>query len=154
MIINIAGYDVLIDEDDFERVNSMKWHIRKCGKGEHLYAAHSNSKPPHSIFLHKFILNAPYDIEVDHKNCNTLDNRKENLRMCSHAENLRNRRININNTSGYKGVSFCKNHKRWEAQISVNGQKKRIGYFCTPEKAYKAYCEASKIYHGEFHRVS
>lgn len=93
---------------------------------------------------------------VDHINGNGLDNRRCNLRVCSHGENMRNRTMNRNNRSGYKGVYFDpdKNGRPWRAQIRANGRKHSLGRFDTAEQAYEAYQKAAERLHGEFARVA
>ena len=152
VVINIAGYEVIISACDYERVMSHKWYRMGNGRNNYYYFAHkSNYK---HIRLHRFVVNCPKGMQVDHINNNTLDNRRSNLRICSHAENMRNRSDQKNSTSGYKGVSWHKQKKRWYSAIKVNNKRIYLGYFDTPEKAYRAYCEASKKYHGEFGKTN
>jgi hypothetical protein len=96
------------------------------------------------------VSNCPDDKIVDHINGNTLDNRKINLRICTAGENNCNQRKRSDNTSGYRGVSYNKEKKRWVAYISKNGKRYSLGYFFDIEKAHVAYCIASEKYHGEF----
>jgi len=96
-------------------------------------------------------MNAPRGMSVDHINGNKLDNRKENLRVCTHAENSRNSlRPRSNNKSGLRGVSWSKPLKKWIAQITFEGEKMKIGYFSDKTSAHLAYQEASKKYFGKF----
>jgi len=73
-------------------------------------------------------------------------------RICSTAENGRNRGRQANNTSGYKGVTWRKDDNCWQAQIQINGKKIYLGRFDNPELAAEAYRQAAKKYHGEFAR--
>jgi hypothetical protein len=152
IIVSISGYKVLIDKEDLDRVaNVGLWHVRISNA---VYFCHSINYPKvHHIKLHRFIMNPPSNMQVDHASGDTLDNRKVNLRICTHAENQWNRKKSINNTSGYKGVYFHRGNGKWRAKIKLNNKCLHIGYFDTPEKAYKAYCEASEKYHGEFGRI-
>lgn len=93
-------------------------------------------------------------MQTDHINGNTLDNRKENLRICSIAENGRNRKIQKNNTSGYSGVSYMKGVCKWQATICVNKNKIYLGVFETAEESARAYDSAAKEYFGEFARLN
>ena len=90
---------------------------------------------------------------VDHINGDTLDNRKCNLRICTQADNIKNRKKDIDNSSGYKGVNWSKSNKKYLARICVNKKIIYLGYHATAELAYSAYCEASKKYHGEYGRL-
>lgn len=87
---------------------------------------------------------------IDHANGVASDNRIANLRVATHAENLRNRGMNKNNRSGYKGVHWHCRNKKWRAQIDINGKRCVLGYFESPEAAHNAYAEKAKSLHGEF----
>lgn len=89
---------------------------------------------------------------VDHVNGNQSDNRLANLRIASQGQNMANTKIRSNNTSGFKGVSWCSDTSRWVAQIRKDGKKRTIGRFDTPEAAHRAYCLAADRMHGEFAR--
>jgi hypothetical protein len=150
--IRIKDYDVLVSECDFERVNQHNWY-KNVIKGVP-YFAYKTPKPEHkNILLHRFLVDCPTGKCVDHINGNTLDNRRENLRICTQAENRYNSRKSKSNTSGYKGVSYSNYAKKWRSQIKRNNKIIHLGYFETPEKAYEAYVAASKKYHGEFGRI-
>ena len=87
---------------------------------------------------------------LDHINNNKLDNRIENLRPATNSENIQNSKKSSINVSGYKGVSFHKNVKKWCAQIRINKKLKYLGCFSTPEEAHQAYCQAADKHFGEF----
>lgn len=156
MEIELCGYTVLIDDEDFEKVKDHNWSIEPYAlkKGKY-YFRYFDNEITNTITLHRFVMNCKlYDNkEIDHINGNTLDNRKQNLRVCTHAQNMRNQKKRVNNTTGYKGVHYQKDHKKFIARINVDKKCYRLGYFSTAEEAYAAYCEASKKYHGEFGRV-
>lgn len=88
--------------------------------------------------------------QIDHKNGVVDDNRICNLRECTRNENAKNRRINRNSASGYKGVSFHKASGKWAARVQVNNCRIQIGLFSSPELAYAAYKKEAKKCHGEF----
>lgn len=147
------GKFALVDDEDYEELVKWKWYAMKSGKT--FYAGRSNPKKPFekrkaSIRMHRQLTSPVEGMEVDHVNGNGLDNRRENLRVCSRNENQHNRPLQKNNSSGYKGVYFDTRNKKWKAQISVNSRNRAIGYFSTPEEAHTAYCEAAKKHHGEF----
>jgi hypothetical protein len=154
MILNIKGYNVIIDDKDYEEVAKIDWHILS-GKGKVYFrkSKYLGKNKRKTILLHRYIIKAPVDMEVDHINSDTLDNRKSNLRICKRSENAMNRKPNKSKT-GYKGVHFRKDRGKYTAQIRKNYKIYFLGYFNTPEEAYKAYCEASKKYHGEYGRIA
>lgn len=92
--------------------------------------------------------------EIDHINCDVTDNRIENLRLATKKQNQRNKGATSRNSVGYKGVTFCRQTKRYRAMIRVDGEKhpKHLGRFDTPIEAAKAYRNAAKKHHGEFAR--
>lgn len=86
--------------------------------------------------------------EVDHENTKTSDNRWVNLRQATHSQNTKNRSMNVNNSTAFKGVSKRGNRSR--SKINCNGKQINLGMFDTPEEAHAAYTFASGFYHGEF----
>ena len=87
---------------------------------------------------------------IDHIDRNSLNNNIENLRESTQSQNCANKLKNKNNTSGYKGVTYNKKEKKWQAQIMVNYKHKNLGFFDKPEDGAKAYALASKQYFKEF----
>jgi len=154
VVINICGYEVILSACDVERVMAHKWYVSDK-RGKSPYFRYEIYKPKlKRISLHRFIVDCPEGMEVDHINLNTLDNRRSNLRICTRKENSLNKPKQKNNTSGYKGVCWFKRKKRWKSTIHVNKKTIHLGFYNTPEEAYAAYCEASKKYHGEFGRIA
>lgn len=90
------------------------------------------------------------DERVDHKNHNTLDVRRRNLRKCTRLQNLWNRRVRSDNQHGLKGVSYNKRFKVYTARICVNKQRIHLGTYKTPKQAALAYRKAAKHHFGEF----
>lgn len=93
---------------------------------------------------------------VDHIDGNKSNNRIDNLRPASVSQNAWNSKKRVNNTSGYKGVSFNApgRERPWMASIGVNGKRKTIGRYETAEEAHQAYCAAAQALHGEFARAA
>jgi hypothetical protein len=147
----------LIDDEDFELVSQYKWYAGWDSHTKSYYACTKIKKETggHTLLqMHRLIMNAKKGEQVDHINHNTIDNRKANLRSCTHSENQHNQGKYSNNTSGYKGVHPHKSSGKWQAQIKLNGKTIHLGTFLTKEEAYKAYCKASLELHGEFSKVA
>ena len=90
----------------------------------------------------------PLETKIDHDDRNPSNIRFSNLRKASDSENVFNSPVRSNNQLGIKGV--YKKGNRYSAQITINYKSIRLGYFDTPEEAYRAYCDAADEYHGEF----
>jgi hypothetical protein len=91
--------------------------------------------------------------EIDHINLVRNDNRWANLREATSLENKANSPARRTNKSGFKGVSWSKGHRKWIAQISIEGKTRYLGSWHTPERAYIAYIFATWDHHGDFWRV-
>src|SRR5205807_259973 len=89
---------------------------------------------------------------MDHKNGDGVDNRWENIRPATRSQNGANRRIGVNSTTGFKGVSW--HHSAWRARIGRDGRRVLIGKFATKEEAAAAYAAAANAMYGEFARVA
>ena len=144
------GYLALIDAEDVPLVEGYSWTA--LVKANTIYAKRAQKVDGRSVTvrMHRVIAGANADQIVDHINGNGWDNRRCNLRIATNAENLRNRGPQKNNTSGYKGVTWSKAAKKWQAQIKTNGAVKYLGLFDSKESANAAREAASKKDHGEF----
>ncbi|MHB1641795.1 MAG: AP2 domain-containing protein [Acidithiobacillus sp.] len=147
----------LIDDEDFELVSRHKWCAAWSPKTKSFYAKTTIRKPDGketTLRMHRLVMNAQPGMDVDHIYHLTLDNRKSELRVCTRTQNRNNSGKQVNNTSGYKGVSWHKRDQKWTANIRFGGKKKHLGNFPTPEDAHGAYCRASAELHGEFARIA
>jgi len=143
----------LVDNADFDRVNAFKWYAyRDCfGKWYARRNVRLTNGKRYTVSMHRFItgLERGDPRQVDHKDREaTLDNRCQNLRVATPAQNTQNRSRLKNNTSGFIGVYWCKS--RWRTQINVEGKRTHVGYFSTPELAAQAYDAAAIEHHKEF----
>ena len=92
--------------------------------------------------------------QIDHCNMNRADNRISNLREADNSRNSMNKRMQSNNTTGFKGVTYHKGTKKFHAKIQANGLRKSLGYYETAEQAHHAYIIASGELHGQFARFN
>lgn len=143
--INLTqGKHALVDDENFDWLNQWKWSI------SHTYASRTMYKPSKkSIRMHQLVLKVKKGQIIDHINHNTLDNRWENLRVCSAKENQYNSSIRKTNKTGFKGVSIHSSGK-YEARIGVNGRKLHLGLFLKAKDAAKVYSQAVLKYHAKF----
>ena len=148
------GQVVIVDASDYEWFNQWKWSAMWNAHTHSFVACRGiNNKGKSKKFLmHREIMVLTFGDGrmVDHINHDTLDNRRENLRIVNNSQNQRNRRNRSDNKSGFKGVSYCRGRNKWQAHIYMNGKSVSLGRFTTPEAAYEAYCFAAQEHYGEY----
>ncbi len=137
----------LIDTEDSGLVEDRCWQAVWMQCAESFYVQDSKG-----LGIHRHILKAPIGKFVDHKNCNPLDNRKCNLRLCTRQQNSYNKRSLKKTTLGLKGAYRIAGCATFRAKIRFNGKLIHLGNFATPEEAHQAYQQAAQKYGGEFAR--
>lgn len=133
------GVFTKVDNEDFDKVKDINWHCSVLG-----YVGGSVG------LMHRYIMNAPDGAVVDHIDNDPTNNRKNNLRICTQAENTRNRTIKEGYTSKYKGVCWAKNRNKWISYIGYENKLRYIGYFTDEIDAAKAYDSKARELFGEF----
>lgn len=140
-----SGAVALVD-DDYGWLADFKWYY---SENVGVYRSANIGGKRRLQLMHRLILKPSPDLVVDHANHNRLDNRVQNIRVCTRLENTRNSAGNTPNKTGYRGVS--RNHNKYRARIRVEGGTNlHLGNFETPELASAAYKSAAIKYHGEF----
>lgn len=137
-------YDAIVSDVDYPGLLEHKWYSSPSGA----VSTHINGR---KVQMHRLILNAPENMEVDHINGNRLDNRRENLRLCNSSQNKCNRGPRKDNKSGYKGVSWHEQRQKWTVRIKTPyGKYLSLGLYNDKKEAAMAYNKASVEHHGEF----
>lgn len=150
------GHTAIYVSDVDADLATYTWFVNSNG-----YAIRLTARPQHAtVRMHRVVMERMLDRPlaryecVDHANGDRLDNRRENLRLCTNSENGFNRDLPAHNTTGYKGVyratPGCR--KPWQAAITINRQKTHLGTFDTPQAAARAYDEAAQQLVGEYAR--
>lgn len=158
-ITSKKGYSTIVDDCDLD-LSKLKWHATvlhgRVYFNRHITQSEQYKKSRqalHVVILERMLNRTLVKGEmVDHIDDNPLNNRRSNLRLATKAQNMRNTTLRANSTSGFKGVSWNKAAKKYEAHITVDYKKHKLGFYDDPKEAHKAYCEAAKLYFGEFAR--
>lgn len=149
------GQFAIVDADDFNHLNQMRWCAWWNPKTESYYAVTRLTRVDgKSVTIHMQRYLCFVFPRTDHRNMMTLDNRRTNLRPSTHGQNMFNREKQSNNKSGFKGVCYAENVGKYVAQLVVDGRRVLCEYFTTAAQAARAYDDAALIYHGEFARTN
>lgn len=139
-------FKAIIDSKNIDKINKYTWWISKKECGYFIVYTQVKRK---TILLHRVILGVTdKDYVVDHIDHNTLNNLEENLRICTGAENMQNRKMTNrkNKTSNTRGVYWREDHKRWVAQVVLNKKKVFTKEFKVLDDAILAVAEARKMF--------
>lgn len=140
------GKFAIVDAEDYHWLSQYKWHA--CKSRSTFYAA--RRKGHTSISMHREIMCAPEGLVVDHIDHNGLNNRKSNLRLCTHSQNLLNRRIRPDCKSKYKGVVWDWRNRKWVARICINQKRIHLGRFHNERDAAIVYDRKAIELFGQF----
>lgn len=136
------GKYALVDDQDYALVVTLSWYYFKTKNKEYAMAKSDGQ----TIYMHRYIMQPPDYLQVDHINGSGLDNRRTNLRLATTSQNNRNRRPMPGYTSPYKGVHWLASRNRWRARLG----HKHLGYFEDEQEAARAYDTAARAQWGEF----
>jgi len=140
------GKYAIVDDDWYEMLSLVSWYYHDRGY------ARTGSKRDGIIvneFMHRVIMHTPKGMQTDHINGDKLDNRAENLRICTNSQNQQSTNKGFG-SSKHRGVFWYKRYQKWRTEIMLNGKVTFLGYFKLEADAAKAYNEAAKELHGEF----
>jgi hypothetical protein len=139
-----------IDDPDAEMLKPYRWYFKK-DKSQHIgYAVGHHVKTGKIAYMHRLIMGAEKGMLVDHKNLDSLDNRRVNLRIATHSQSQHNKSAYRNNRSGFKGVTFDKATGKWMGSVNANRANVLKKRFSSKLDAAQACMLVSFLHHGEF----
>ncbi len=152
------GYYAIVDAEDYEKLSKYKWYAQIKKNTDIIYACRASyysengKRCRRTIMMHREIMNPPDGMVVDHINSNGLNNRRCNLRACTHAQNLRAARPRPGTQSPFIGVT--RRGDRWRARIRYLGEDCYLGTFDDPVEAARARDRRAIELFGEFARLN
>jgi hypothetical protein len=147
------GLVTVVDDEDYARFSAFSWTATP-GKGTFYAYRRVGAGPRKNVWLHREIAGTPEGMKTDHCNGDGLDNRRSNLRICTHVENCRNLQRVRAHSSVYKGVSWQDRKRHWKASLRLDGRFVYLGSFMTEEEAVHAYDVAALELFGEFAQLN
>ena len=150
---------MLVDDKMFFILSHHLWRLAGAGYVSHNYKVRGvdGTRTTKLVYAHRLIMEIEYGSikgkEVDHVNLDKLDNRLCNLRLSTRVLNNVNRKVQLNNTSGYKGVSWSSQKNKWVAKVSCRPKSVHVGFFDDPKEAHEAYSRVLTEMYGEHARI-
>ena len=134
------GGFAFVDRQDYDEIMIFKWYKEKIGNTWYAISK-SHQKDNYRLYMHRALMRLQKGDrkKVDHINGNGLDNRRHNLRITTQSDNIANQKKQIRNTSGYIGVSYNKNARKYQSYITIDRKRIHLGYFFDPETAAVLY---------------
>ena len=142
--LTMKGEEFFIDVEDLKIIQDITFHT---DNRNYLYGG---SYKIGTKQLHRLIMGEPKGMEIDHKDGNPLNNKRNNLRVCTHSDNMKNLKIRSSNKTGIRGVCWCKRKRKWRAYITSNKKTIHIGYFALIGEAKKARKEKEILLYKDF----
>ena len=151
---NALGRFALVDDEDFERINAHRWSV-SGGYAITNIVGNTVSKT-RKVQMHRLVTECIPGVQIDHINNDPLDNRSENLRICTTSQNGMNRKLGTNSATKYKGVCAVmkKMGLRYYASIALQKKRYNLGIFNSAQEAAIAYNNAAIKLYGEFARLN
>ena len=147
------GSFFVIDTQDLPAVSQFTWFLGKRGYPV-AHASRKSSTPNKTFPLHRYLMNPEDGYDIDHITGDKMDNRRSNLRVCTHQENMFNQTLKSSNKTGFCGVSKNRRTGTYEAYLHINGSKKYLGMYSSAEEAARVRDEAAMLYYGEYARLN
>lgn len=140
-----------VSDQDFGRISKFKWHARRTPRT--FYAARQvrlNNGRQRARPMHRDILKANDNVEIDHRDHDGLNNQRRNLRRCAPSENTYHYQKPVTNTSGFVGVWWNAAAKKWQAAVSYRGKNRHVGLFKNQRQAAEARDKMAKSFRKKF----
>ena len=151
VLMYIKDKEILISISDYDLVSKYTWRVSPYNYVETTTYDKGNRK---NLRLSRLLTDCPSNMVVDHINNNRLDNRRENLRVCTSQQNNLNVKKYSTSKSKYKGVTFCKNTNKWRAKTKHLGKTISLGYYDTEEEGALAYNKYMLEHHKNFAQLN
>lgn len=146
------GQIAIVDDEDYILLSKWKWHAKPYSNGDGYYAARTSRGA--TIRMHRQIMDAKTGEEVDHRDGHGLNNQRGNLRICTRAENVYNRKASSRNSSGYIGVFWHTQSGKWRARVRMEGKQEKCRTFLDPYHAALFYDFWATQYFGDFAKLN